>query len=97
MGRVLAEQRAGVLFRFRELLDGHRDELAAIVTGEHGKVLDDARGEVARGIENVEFACGVPAPPEGRRQRRGLDRASTCTPCTSPSASWPASRRSTSR
>jgi malonate-semialdehyde dehydrogenase (acetylating)/methylmalonate-semialdehyde dehydrogenase len=53
-------RRAGVLFRFRELLDRHRDELAAIVTAEHGKVLDDARGEVARGIENVEFACGVP-------------------------------------
>jgi malonate-semialdehyde dehydrogenase (acetylating)/methylmalonate-semialdehyde dehydrogenase len=52
--------RANVLFRFRELLDAHRDELAARVTGEHGKVLDDARGEVARGIENVEFACGVP-------------------------------------
>jgi malonate-semialdehyde dehydrogenase (acetylating)/methylmalonate-semialdehyde dehydrogenase len=52
--------RAAVMFRFRELLDAHRDELAAIITREHGKVLDDARGEVARGIENVEFACGVP-------------------------------------
>lgn len=52
--------RAGVLFRFRQLLDEHRDELAAAVTAEHGKVLDDARGEVDRGIENVEFACGLP-------------------------------------
>ena len=53
-------RRAGLMFRFRELLDGARDELAAIVTREHGKVLDDARGEVARGLENVEFACGIP-------------------------------------
>jgi malonate-semialdehyde dehydrogenase (acetylating)/methylmalonate-semialdehyde dehydrogenase len=53
-------RRAGLLFRLRELLDANRDELAAAATREHGKVLDDARGEVARGIENVEFACGVP-------------------------------------
>ncbi|EXI79760.1 MAG: Methylmalonate-semialdehyde dehydrogenase [acylating] [Candidatus Accumulibacter appositus] len=53
-------RRARVLFRFRELLEQHRDELAAIVTGEHGKVLDDARGEVIRGMEVVEFACGIP-------------------------------------
>jgi malonate-semialdehyde dehydrogenase (acetylating)/methylmalonate-semialdehyde dehydrogenase len=49
-----------MLFRLRELLDGHRDDLAAAVTREHGKVLSDAQGEVARGIDNVEFACGVP-------------------------------------
>jgi malonate-semialdehyde dehydrogenase (acetylating)/methylmalonate-semialdehyde dehydrogenase len=53
-------RRAGLMFRFRELLDRARDDLAAAVTREHGKVLDDARGEVARGLENVEFACGIP-------------------------------------
>ncbi|HEY6426213.1 MAG TPA: aldehyde dehydrogenase family protein, partial [Acidimicrobiales bacterium] len=53
-------RRAGLMFRFRELLDGARNDLAAAVTREHGKVLDDARGEVARGVENVEFACGIP-------------------------------------
>jgi malonate-semialdehyde dehydrogenase (acetylating) / methylmalonate-semialdehyde dehydrogenase len=53
-------RRASLLFRLRELLDANRDELAAVVTREHGKVLEDARGEVARGIENVEFACGIP-------------------------------------
>jgi len=53
-------KRATLLFKLREILDAHRDELAAAVSREHGKVLDDARGEVARGIENVEFACGVP-------------------------------------
>jgi malonate-semialdehyde dehydrogenase (acetylating) / methylmalonate-semialdehyde dehydrogenase len=52
--------RANLLFRLRELLAAGREELAAAVTREHGKVLDDARGEVARGLENVEFACGIP-------------------------------------
>ena len=53
-------QRARVMFRFKALLDAHIDELAAIITSEHGKVLADARGEVTRGIEVVEFACGIP-------------------------------------
>jgi malonate-semialdehyde dehydrogenase (acetylating)/methylmalonate-semialdehyde dehydrogenase len=53
-------QRARVLFRFKSLLDAHADELASIITREHGKVLQDARGEVTRGIEVVEFACGIP-------------------------------------
>ena len=53
-------QRSAVLFAFRELLRSRADELAAIVTAEHGKVLSDAAGEVARGLENVEFATGVP-------------------------------------
>src|SRR6185369_6611747 len=53
-------RRAAVLFAFRELLHAHADELAALVTAEHGKVLADAAGEVARGLENVEFAAGVP-------------------------------------
>ena len=53
-------RRAGLLFRLRELLDANRDQLAAVVTREHGKVREDALGEVARGIENVEFACGIP-------------------------------------
>jgi len=53
-------QRARVLFRFKALLEAHADELAAIITREHGKVLADARGEVTRGSEVVEFACGIP-------------------------------------
>jgi malonate-semialdehyde dehydrogenase (acetylating) / methylmalonate-semialdehyde dehydrogenase len=53
-------KRAEILFRFRELLDGNRKDLASLITAEHGKVLSDAEGEVARGIENVEFACGIP-------------------------------------
>ncbi|WP_203985349.1 CoA-acylating methylmalonate-semialdehyde dehydrogenase [Sphaerisporangium rufum] len=53
-------KRAQVLFRFRELVDAHRDELAALITAQHGKVRADALGEVARGLEVVEFACGIP-------------------------------------
>src|SRR3954463_7556574 len=53
-------RRSAVLFAFRELLHDGADELAKIVTAEHGKVLADAAGEVARGLENVEFATGVP-------------------------------------
>ncbi|HEY7010386.1 MAG TPA: CoA-acylating methylmalonate-semialdehyde dehydrogenase [Jatrophihabitantaceae bacterium] len=53
-------RRAAVLFAFRELLHDNADELAKIITAEHGKVLADAHGEVARALENVEFACGVP-------------------------------------
>ncbi|GAB3160111.1 CoA-acylating methylmalonate-semialdehyde dehydrogenase [Microbispora hainanensis] len=53
-------KRTQVLFRFRELLDAHRDDVAALITAEHGKVHSDALGEVARGLEVVEFACGIP-------------------------------------
>ncbi len=52
-------RRADVFFRMRQLLVERQDELAAIVTREHGKVLSDAKGEVSRGIENVEFAAGL--------------------------------------
>jgi malonate-semialdehyde dehydrogenase (acetylating)/methylmalonate-semialdehyde dehydrogenase len=53
-------RRAEVLFRLRDLIDANRKEIATVVSAEHGKVLADALGEVARGLENVEFACGVP-------------------------------------
>ena len=49
-----------MLFAFRELLNARKDEIAALITAEHGKVLDDALGEVTRGLEVVEFACGIP-------------------------------------
>jgi malonate-semialdehyde dehydrogenase (acetylating)/methylmalonate-semialdehyde dehydrogenase len=52
--------RTRILFAFRQLADRHRDDLAQLITAEHGKVLEDARGEVSRGIEVVEFACGIP-------------------------------------
>jgi malonate-semialdehyde dehydrogenase (acetylating)/methylmalonate-semialdehyde dehydrogenase len=58
-------QRTKVLFAFRELLAARTGELAAIITAEHGKVLADAAGEVQRGLEVVEFACGVPTLLKG--------------------------------
>ena len=57
---ISLSRRTAILFAFRELLRAHTDELAAIVTAEHGKVLADAAGEVSRGLENVEFATAVP-------------------------------------
>ncbi len=54
------QQRASVLFRFRELMHANLDRLAALVSGEHGKTRDDARAEVLRGLDVVDFACGIP-------------------------------------
>jgi malonate-semialdehyde dehydrogenase (acetylating)/methylmalonate-semialdehyde dehydrogenase len=53
-------RRSEVMFHLRELVDANRKEIASILTSEHGKVLGDALGEVARGLENIEFACGIP-------------------------------------
>ncbi|HEY0532239.1 MAG TPA: CoA-acylating methylmalonate-semialdehyde dehydrogenase [Actinoplanes sp.] len=58
--RASLSKRSAVLFRFRELLAERSDDLAAIITREHGKVLADAAGEIARGLENAEFATGIP-------------------------------------
>src|SRR5258708_26938886 len=59
-GKVALAKRATVLFAFRELVKSHTGELTALITSEHGKVASDAAGEVARGLEVVEFACGIP-------------------------------------
>ena len=53
-------RRAEVMFHMRELVDANRKEIASLISKEHGKVLGDALGEVARGLENIEFACGIP-------------------------------------
>ncbi len=58
-------KRAEVMFRFHQLVVQHRDEIAALVSSEHGKVPSDAAGELARGIENIEFACGIPQLMKG--------------------------------
>ena len=58
--RVSLARRATVMFAFRELVRDHATELARLITAEHGKVVSDAAGEVARGLEVVEFACGIP-------------------------------------
>jgi len=69
--------RVGLMFGYRDLLDRHAEELAALVTRHHGKTLDEARGEVRRGIEVVEFACGAPTHLQGRTLRQatsGVDQ-----------------------
>jgi malonate-semialdehyde dehydrogenase (acetylating)/methylmalonate-semialdehyde dehydrogenase len=58
-------KRADIMFRIRNAFDSHRDEIGAIITSEHGKVLSDSAGELARGIENIEYACGVPQLQKG--------------------------------
>jgi malonate-semialdehyde dehydrogenase (acetylating)/methylmalonate-semialdehyde dehydrogenase len=71
-----AHVRARVLFRFRDLVERHADGLARIINAEHGKVVSDARGEVTRGLEIVEFACGIPQLLKGEfsgNVGRGVD------------------------
>ncbi|WP_433478722.1 CoA-acylating methylmalonate-semialdehyde dehydrogenase [Spirillospora sp. CA-142024] len=69
-------QRTRIMFAFRELLVRHEDELAEIVSAEHGKVVDDARGEIVRGREVVEYACGIAEALKGGHSdqvSRGVD------------------------
>jgi malonate-semialdehyde dehydrogenase (acetylating)/methylmalonate-semialdehyde dehydrogenase len=64
-GRSSMSRRSAVLFAFRALVAEHLDELAAAITAEQGKTMPDARGEVQRGLENIEYACGVPTLLKG--------------------------------
>jgi malonate-semialdehyde dehydrogenase (acetylating) / methylmalonate-semialdehyde dehydrogenase len=69
-------RRAEIMFKFRELIDANRAQLAQIISLEHGKVPSDAMGEIARGLENVEFACGIPHLLKGgfsEQASRGVD------------------------
>jgi len=75
--RTPVMERVRLMFRFKQLLEEHFGELAAIVTRHHGKTLDEARGEVRRGIEVVDFACGAPTLLQGRTLREvssGVDQ-----------------------
>lgn len=76
-------RRARILFRFRELLEANLDRLAHIITSEHGKTVDDAKGELTRGLEVVEFACGIPHLMRGdftENVGRGVDSYSLRQP-----------------
>ena len=75
--------RTRILFKFRQLVDDHRDELARLITAEHGKVLSDAAGEVQRGLEVAEFACGIAQLLKGEHSdqvSRGVDAYSLRQP-----------------
>ena len=58
-------QRARIMFRFKELIEKNSDELTKIIVSEHGKVYDDAKGSLTRGLEVVEYACGIPQMLKG--------------------------------
>jgi malonate-semialdehyde dehydrogenase (acetylating)/methylmalonate-semialdehyde dehydrogenase len=75
--RTPVMERTRLMFRYKALLEEHCEELAALVTRHHGKTLDEARGEVRRGIEVVDFACGAPTLLQGRTLRQvsgGVDQ-----------------------
>jgi NAD-dependent aldehyde dehydrogenases len=67
-------RRARVMFALRDLIERHLDEISVLVADEHGKVVSDAKGEVIRGLEVVEYACGIPTLAQGRVLRAGLHR-----------------------
>lgn len=76
-------KRARIMFRFKELLEQHADAIAAMITSEHGKVIDDARGEFIRGVEIVEYACGAPELLKGEHSKNvgpGIDSWSEFQP-----------------
>ena len=62
-------KRARIMFRFKEILEQHTNEVVSLLTEEHGKVLDDARGEFTRGVEVVEYACGAPELLKGEHSK----------------------------
>lgn len=68
--QVPVMERVQLMFRFKALLEEHQEELSAIITRHHGKTLEEARGEVRRGIEVVDFACGAPTLLQGRTLRQ---------------------------
>ncbi|QCN98598.1 CoA-acylating methylmalonate-semialdehyde dehydrogenase (plasmid) [Azospirillum argentinense] len=76
-------KRARVMFRFRQLLEDNADRVCAAITREHGKTLEDARGELTRGIENVEYACGIADLLKGEHSKNvgpGIDSWSEFQP-----------------
>jgi len=81
--QVTPLNRARVMFNFKALLEQHRDELARLISQEHGKVYSDALGELTRGLEVVEFACGIPHLLKGEHSMnvgRGVDSFSLMQP-----------------
>jgi len=81
--KVTPLNRARVMFKFKALLEQHADELAELITSEHGKVFSDAKGELTRGLEVVEFACGIPHLQKGEHSLnvgRGVDSMSLMQP-----------------
>ncbi len=93
-GATNPQRRARVMMKFGALINEHMDELAELVSREHGKTLPDGRGDVQRGLEVVEVCMGAPRCSRASSPMMAAP-ASTSTPCASRLASWPASRPST--
>jgi malonate-semialdehyde dehydrogenase (acetylating)/methylmalonate-semialdehyde dehydrogenase len=62
---VNPQRRARIMFKYRELIEAHMDELAELLSSEHGKVIADSRGDVQRGLEVIKYACGIPQALKG--------------------------------
>ena len=90
------QRRARVMFKFLELVQAEYDDLARLLSSEHGKTFVDAKGDIQRGLEVVEFACGIPHLLKGEYSE-GAGPGIDLIRCARRSASWPASRRSISR
>ncbi|MDV6319845.1 CoA-acylating methylmalonate-semialdehyde dehydrogenase [Chromohalobacter sp. HP20-39] len=81
--KMSALKRSRILFKFKALVEEHADELARLISREHGKVFSDAKGEVTRGLEVVEFACGIPHLQKGEHSMNvgtGVDSYSMMQP-----------------
>ena len=81
--KVTPLNRARIMFKFKELVEKHADELSEMISSEHGKVFSDAKGELTRGLEVVEFACGIPHLLKGEHSLnvgRGVDSYSMMMP-----------------
>ena len=96
-GETSSLKRSRILSRFLRIAEERIDQLAAIITSEHGKTLSDAKGEIQRGLEVVEFATGAPSLLKGEVSENVGTRRRQLRSSGSRSASSPASRRSTSR
>jgi len=88
--------RSHIFFAYRELVYRHREDLARLISRDHGKTFPDALGEVMRGIETVEFACGLPVHLAGMNTpvvSTNVDTHTLRQPLGSPSASRPSTSR----
>ena len=85
------QRRARVMFKFLELIQAEYDDLARLLSSEHGKTFADAKGDIQRGLEVVEFACGIPHLLKGEYTEGCRARASISIRCASRSGSWQAS------
>ena len=96
LGRHQPATARRVMMKFLELIAKDMDSLADLLAREHGKTVPDAKGDIQRGVEVAEFACGIPHLMKGE-YTEGAGPTSMCIPCVSRSGWWRASRRSTSR